>query len=178
MEQQKPSEKYTGNWKRSPYPRKSNPYQKNDKDSILPSLTVTHKQATGPATSETGLLEASSPEKISDFRDLHIWKLGKEIVLDVYRVTKSFPSEELYGLTAQMRRAAISIPSNISEGFNRRYTKDYQRFLSIALGSCAELETQAEVGKDLGYLSQNGCSLLLEKTDHETRMIRSLMNKL
>jgi len=84
-------------------------------------------------------------EKIRNFRDLELWKLGKEIVLDVYRVTGKFPKEEMYGLVSQMRRAAISIPSNVAEGFNRKHNPEYRQLLFIALGSCAELETQIEV---------------------------------
>jgi four helix bundle protein len=80
--------------------------------------------------------------KIKDFRELNVWKLGMELVLDIYIKSKYFPREELYGLVSQMRRSAISIPSNISEGFNRLYKRDYRRFLNMVLGSCAELETQ------------------------------------
>lgn len=79
--------------------------------------------------------------KITNFKDLEVWKLGKEIVMDVYTVTATFPQAEIYGLVSQLRRAAISIPSNIAEGFNREHNKDYRRFLFVALGSSAELET-------------------------------------
>ncbi|MBH0199980.1 MAG: four helix bundle protein, partial [Nitrospira sp.] len=85
-----------------------------------------------------------------NFRELEVWKLGKKIVLDVYRVTKDFPKEEMYGLVAQMRRAAVSIPSNVAEGFNRKHNPEYRQLLYVALGSCAELETQIEVAHDLG----------------------------
>lgn len=67
--------------------------------------------------------------EIRDFRDLKIWKLGMSIVMDIYHLTKSFPKDELFGLTSQMRRAAVSIPSNIAEGFNRYHTKEYTRYL-------------------------------------------------
>ena len=116
--------------------------------------------------------------KIKNFRDLEVWKLGKEIVSDIYRITQDFPKEELYGLTAQMRRAAISIPSNISEGFNRFHNREYRQFLFITLGSCAELETQIEVAHDLGYFQKDIYDTLLEKLDHESRMIRNLIKKL
>ncbi|MDH4152843.1 MAG: four helix bundle protein [Nitrospira sp.] len=76
--------------------------------------------------------------KIVQFRDLKVWQLGKEIVLDVYTIRKQFPREEVYGLMAQMRRAAVSIPSNVAEGFNRIHNKEYRQFLYVALGSCAE----------------------------------------
>jgi four helix bundle protein len=122
----------------------------------------------------------NDPEKkaIQNFRDLKIWQLGKEIVVEAYKLTRSFPSEELYGLTTQMRRAAISIPCNISEGHSRRATKDYQRFLNIAAGSCAELETQVEISLELGYLKTASCEDVMEKINYERCMLRKLIGKL
>ena len=116
--------------------------------------------------------------KIKNLRDLEVWRLGKEIVLEIYKITKSFPKEELYGLAAQMRRAAVSIPSNVAEGFNRRHNKEYRQFLYIALGSCAELETQIEVSCELKSISPEKSEHLLGKLDHETRMLRNLIKKL
>ena len=116
--------------------------------------------------------------RIKDFRELNIWKLGKQIVLDTYRATKGFPKDELFGLTSQMRRAAVSIPSNIAEGFNRSYTKEYQRYLSIALGSCGELETHVEIACDLAYLGVDEKEQLLKNIGHEARMLRTLIKKL
>jgi len=81
-------------------------------------------------------------EKIKNFQDLRIWQKGIEVVKDIYILSKKLPKEELYGLTSQMRRSAISIPSNIVEGFRRYHNKEYKQFLYIALGSCAELETK------------------------------------
>ena len=116
--------------------------------------------------------------KIMNFRDLEIWKLGKEIVLDVYRTTGPFPKDEMYGLVSQMRRASVSIPSNVAEGFNRLHNKEYRQLLYVALGSCAELETQVEIAADLGYLEGTLQDRLIEKLDHETRTIRNLIKKL
>lgn len=116
--------------------------------------------------------------KIKSFRDLDIWKLGKDVVLDIYRITKSFPKDELYGLTSQMRRAAVSLPSNIAEGFNRYHNKEYSQFLYIALGSCAELETQIEISFELKYINKESHKNILEKLNHETRMLRNLIKKL
>jgi four helix bundle protein len=116
--------------------------------------------------------------KIVQFRDLKVWKLGKEIVLDVYRITKEFPREEIYGLMAHMRKAAVSIPSNVAEGFNRVHNKEYRQFLYVSLGSCAELETQVEISAELGYVDQKGLALMIEKLDHEARMLRNLIRKL
>lgn len=115
---------------------------------------------------------------IKSFRDLEVWKLGKEIVLDVYQSTKEFPKEELYGLVSQMRRAAVSVPSNIAEGFIRIHNKEYRQFLYMALGSCAELETQVELSFDLGFLVKKEKDHLLEKLDHESRMLKNLIKKI
>ena len=116
--------------------------------------------------------------KIRNFRDLDIWKLGKEIVVEAYKVTQSFPKDEVFGLTSQMRRAAVSIPSNVAEGFNRYYNKEYKQFLYCALGSCAELETQVEISFELRYIELVAKEKLLEKIVHESKMIRNLIKKL
>ena len=117
-------------------------------------------------------------EKIRNFRDLDIWKLGKEIVLDVYNITEKFPKEEMYGLASQMRRSAVSLPSNIAEGFNRYHNKEYRQFLYVGLGSCAELETQVEISFELSFIDIMIKEALLEKLDHESRMMRNLIKKL
>ncbi len=116
--------------------------------------------------------------KIKSFRDLDVWILGMEIVVDVYELTKSFPREEVYGLVSQMRRAAVSIASNIAEGFNRYHNKEYRQFLYIALGSCAELETQIEVIMSLAYITKSQRDKIVEKLDHESRMLRNLIKRL
>jgi four helix bundle protein len=101
-----------------------------------------------------------------------------ELVKNIYTLTKDFPQEELYGLTSQMRRAAISIPSNIAEGFRRFHKKEYIQFLYTALGSSAELETQILISLDLKYFSNNISDDLCEKIDHFSRMTNSLIQKL
>ena len=116
--------------------------------------------------------------KIKSFRDLDVWKLGKKIVVNVYQVTKEFPKDELYGSVGQMKRAGLSIPSNVAEGFNRIHNREYRQFLYIALGSCAELETQIEIALELGYLSQINHDELLEDMDHESKMLRNLIKRL
>ena len=117
-------------------------------------------------------------EKIRNFKDLDVWNKGIEIVKDVYKTTDSFPKREFYGLASQMRRCSISIPSNIAEGFNRFHNKEYRQFLYIALGSCAELETQIEIAGELRYVDEQRKAYLLEKLDHECRMLRNLIKKL
>src|SRR5580765_49726 len=104
-------------------------------------------------------------DRARNFIDLKIWQKGLEIVTIVYESTQKFPKLETYGLVLQMRRAAISIPSNISEGFNRFHNKEYRQFLYIALGSCAELETQVEIALRLGFITiENRQSLIQEIT--------------
>lgn len=117
-------------------------------------------------------------KKIKNFRDLKIWELGKCLVVDIYKTTKSFPSQELFGLTSQMRRAAISIPSNIAEGFSRYHNKEYRQFLFHALGSCSELETQVEICHDLKYIENPFKIRLIENIQFESKMIRNLIKKL
>ena len=79
--------------------------------------------------------------KIRNFQDLEIWQRSIQLVEEVYRLTKSFPRDELYGLTSQLKRSVVSIPSNIAEGFNRNHKAEFKQFLHISLGSCAEVLT-------------------------------------
>jgi len=115
---------------------------------------------------------------IKNFRDLEVWKLGKSIVTCIYQLTGEFPKSEAYGLVSQMRRAAVSIPSNIAEGFNRYHNKEYRQFLYIALGSCAELETQLEISSDLKLIKDESKNEMIQKISHETGMLRNLIKKL
>ena len=101
-----------------------------------------------------------------------------EIVRDVYLAARAFPKQEQYGLTSQIQRSSVSIPSNIAEGFNRLHNKEYRQFLYIALGSCAELETLVEIATDLEYMSEPKKTVLLEKLDHESRMLSNLIKKI
>ncbi len=116
--------------------------------------------------------------KIRTYRDLDIWKAGVQLVKDVYKLTEQFPKQEVYGLVSQMRRAGVSIPSNVAEGFRRYHNKEYKQFLYISLGSCAELETQATIARELAYISEDMETALLEKLDHISRMISNLLKKL
>lgn len=87
-----------------------------------------------------------------DHKDLDVWKAGIDLVVVVYELTKSFPKEEIYGLTSQLRRAATSVPSNIAEGAARNSDKEFAQFLYIALGSLVEVETQLIIAERLGYI--------------------------
>ncbi|MBU0759913.1 MAG: four helix bundle protein [Candidatus Omnitrophica bacterium] len=112
------------------------------------------------------------------FKDLKIWRKGIEIVKDTYGLTESFPDKELYGLTSQMRKAAVSLPSNIAEGFKRYHNKEYKQFLHIALGSAAELETQFIIAQELDYINKEELENISEKLDHLSKMITALIHKL
>jgi four helix bundle protein len=94
------------------------------------------------------------------------------------RHKEKFPKEEMYGLSAQMRRSAVSIPSNVAEGFRRYHNKEYRQFLYITLGSSAELETQITIAKELKYIHEEQEAMLLEKLDHICRMTSNLIKKL
>lgn len=123
-------------------------------------------------------MEENKQKQVSSFKDLVIWKTGKEIVTDIYRLTKTFPQEERFGLVDQMRRASVSVPSNIAEGFNRKYSTDYKRFLFVALGSCGELDTQLEIASSLQFTNPVNAQKIAGKIDHESRMIRKLIEKI
>lgn len=118
-----------------------------------------------------------SQKAFKTFRDLAIWQKGILLVKSVYQKTSLFPKEELYGLVAQMRKAAVSIPSNIAEGYRRKHAKEFQQFLNVALGSIGELETQVILSKELNYLSEENFNYLAEALDHLVRMTVSLSQK-
>ncbi len=116
--------------------------------------------------------------KVKDYKDLRVWQKGIEIVDKIYSMTNSFPKEELYGLVIQMRKAAVSIPSNVAEGFVRHHSKEYKQFLYISLGSCAELDTQVFIAHRRNYITKKSMEELVEDINYETRMLVSLINKL
>ena len=116
------------------------------------------------------------PEKIKSYRVLEIWQRSKKFAVDIYRATENFPRAELYGLGSQMRRAAVSIPSNIAEGFRRQSTKEKIQFLHIAYGSGAELETQLEMSNDLGYIKEY--DVLANELDVLMRMFNKTIQSL
>ena len=101
---------------------------------------------------------------IKSFRELRVWQQGMELVEEVYRLTERFPGHEVYGLTSQMRRSAVSIPSNIAEGHVREHIKEYLNHLSMAQASLAEIETQIEIAVRLKYVPQEPSKVMLEKS--------------
>ena len=115
--------------------------------------------------------------KVKDYKDLRVWQKGIEIVDKIYSATYRFPKNELYGLVSQMRKAAVSISSNIAEGFVRHHAKEYKQFLYISLGSCAELDTQLIIAYRRNYITEEELTELAEDINHEMRMLVSLINK-
>ncbi len=115
---------------------------------------------------------------MKNFKNLKVWQKGIELVKNIYKSTKEFPKEELYGLTSQMRRSAISVPSNIAEGSGRGTDKDFNRFLDIALGSSYELETQIIIAFELEFISEQDFNDLSMKINEEQKMIAGLQKSL
>ncbi len=116
--------------------------------------------------------------KIKSFKDLRVWQKGIEIVIDAYALTKKFPKEELYSLTTQIKRSAVSIPSNIAEGFKRFHIKENKQFLYIALASLAEFETQFIIAKELSFTSEAELASISEKIEHASKMLSLLLKRL
>lgn len=116
--------------------------------------------------------------EIKSFRDLLVWQKSMALVTEIYKHTKTYPKEELYGITSQIRRSAVSVPSNIAEGYGRRSTGDYTRFLQISVGSLYELDTQLEISRNLGYLAQAHFSNLSANCNEISKMLHSLIKKL
>jgi four helix bundle protein len=116
--------------------------------------------------------------KVNSYRDLIVWQLAMRLTESVYRITGTFPNKETYALANQLQRAAVSIPSNIAEGHARSSTKDYLRFISIAMGSLAELETQMELSARLEYIDQPKLGELLATADELGRMLQGLRKSL
>jgi four helix bundle protein len=112
-----------------------------------------------------------------DFRKLNIWNSGVDLVKQIYNLTRDFPSSELYGLTNQMRRASVSLPSNIAEGSSRKSNADFARFLEITLGSSFELETQLILSKELEYLKQEDFEKIIVKIQSFQKQLNSLLTK-
>lgn len=115
---------------------------------------------------------------MKDYRDLVVWQRSMDLVVEVYKLVKLLLKEETYALSDQMRRAVISIPSNIAEGYGRESTRDYVKFLKIARGSCYELETQFEVCIRVEYLTQEKVKISFGFLDEITKMLNSLARKL
>jgi four helix bundle protein len=116
---------------------------------------------------------------IKSHKDLNLWKESMNLVEDIYSMTKSFPKEEMYGLTSQMRRCAVSVPSNIAEGAGRKGEKEFKRFLYIALGSLSELEIQFEISIRLNYIANEiETQPIFDKIIYIRRMLAKLIKSI
>jgi four helix bundle protein len=115
---------------------------------------------------------------LKNYKELKVWQKSYTFCLQIYQETRKFPSEEKFGLTSQIRRSAVSIPSNIAEGYGRKTTVDYIRFLYIAYGSLCELETQIMLSGDLSYIKNQNLDSLLENLSEIERMLKALIRSL
>jgi four helix bundle protein len=111
---------------------------------------------------------------IKSYKDLTVWQAGVQLVTDVYRLTAGFPKSESFGLSNQIQRSAVSIPSNIAEGHARLSDKEFHHFLTIALGSLAELETQLVIAENLSYAASDKMQVLLKSCEELGKQIRKL----
>ncbi|EJL67023.1 four helix bundle protein [Flavobacterium sp. CF136] len=115
---------------------------------------------------------------MSDFRKLLIWQKSMALITKIYFSTNNFPKEEIFGLTSQIRRSSISIPSNITEGSGRESDKDFLRFLNISTGSLFEMQTQLEIAKNITYLNQEEFNNLYEDNREVERMLVAFIKKI
>jgi four helix bundle protein len=118
------------------------------------------------------------PEPIRSYRDLKAWQLARRLVRYVYELTKKFPREEVYGLTQQVRRAVVSVPSNIAEGSGRGGLRDYIHFFQNGRGSLCEVETQVFVAQDLGYVTDGETTDFLHASEECSRVLQGLITSL
>lgn len=112
------------------------------------------------------------------FKELKVWQKSIDLVTETYLKSKDFPKDEIYGLTSQIRRSAVSIPSNIAEGCGRKSNKDFANYLGIALGSAFELETQLIICKNLNFINQDDFVSLVKEIQHIQNMIIKLQSTL
>lgn len=115
---------------------------------------------------------------VANYRELRVWQSGVQLALDVYRLTAKFPKQEVYGLTSQMQRAAVSVSANIAEGACRDSTKEYLRFIAISLGSLAELQTFLQIVRGLNYVNDSELEPIESASESLARMLRSMQRSL
>jgi four helix bundle protein len=123
-------------------------------------------------------MEAANAKAPQNFKDLLVWQRGMALAKWIYEITRTFPSDERFGLAAQMRRAAVSIPSNIAEGQARQTTGEFVQFISHAEGSLAELETQLRLSVELGFCLERGIQNDFQLMEELRKMLNSLRRKL
>jgi len=115
---------------------------------------------------------------MKNYRDLILWQKSVELVLDIYKLTEQFPQKEFFGITAQIRRCAVSIPSNVAEGFGRKPNKEFMRFLTIAMGSLFELQTQLFISLKLDFINQEIHKIVYSDTREIEIILKTLIEKL
>lgn len=115
---------------------------------------------------------------IQSYKDLQVWQKAIELVTMIYRLTESFPQKEIYGLTSQMRRSSVSIPSNVAEGSRRGSRAEFRHFLLIAFGSGAELETQLEISKKLSFGNEKDIESCLHLLEEVMKMLNVFISKM
>ncbi len=120
----------------------------------------------------------SESKKITSYHDLEVWKRGVQLVKKVYKLTSGFLKSELYGLTSQIRRAAVSFPANIAEGWGRESSKNYVQFLRNSRGSLFELDTLMIIAEELNYISSDQLLQLQEKVNELGKMLNSIIKKI
>ncbi|HCC05911.1 TPA: four helix bundle protein [Candidatus Nomurabacteria bacterium] len=112
------------------------------------------------------------------YKDLIVWQKAYSLAVSIYKITKVFPVNEIYGLTSQLRRASVSIASNLAEGSKRGTKKDFAQFIRIAQGSTAEIETQLMIAKEIDYLNEKDFNLLMDELNQISRMLTGLLMKI
>ena len=115
---------------------------------------------------------------LKNYKELKVWQRSYQLCLEIYRITKGFPEEEKYDLASQLRRAAVSVPSNISVGYGRKTTPEYIQFLYKAYGSICEMETQILLSGDLGYIANGRLEMLKEGVREVEKMLKALIKSL
>lgn len=116
--------------------------------------------------------------KVKSYRELLVWQKGIDLVRSIYQLTKGFPNQEVYGLSSQLQRAAVSVPSNIAEGQAREHSGEFRRFLYIAVGSLAEVDTQLEIAKQLNYFQEENIKEIYDLLVELRKMLHGLINKI
>jgi four helix bundle protein len=144
---------------------------------LPPSFVKRKSKKRGFEDSRGGGFKGSS-KLLKNYKELKVWQKSYQLCLEIYRITAKFPKEERYGLTSQVRRSAVSIPSNIAEGYGRKTTADYIRMLFIAYGSVCELETQILLAGDLDLIEKDELDALKENITEIERMLKALIKSL
>ena len=117
-------------------------------------------------------------DNLKSYKELIVWQKAYKLTIDIYKITEKFPQREQFGLSSQMRRCVVSIVSNIAEGCQRQFTREYVQFLSIAFGSCSELETQLMIARDLKFLTEEEFKQPASLLDEIGKMLNVLMQRL